>query len=72
MLHLEMCSGDRQGPLTQMGKPFDRREDLIDPTPYLDRLRHTVANVKGEQFEFWTEKEGRKFLVPHKKFLIDL
>jgi len=72
MLHLEMYSGAVQGDLTQTGRPYDRREDLIDPTPYLDGLIRTVANVEGEKYEFWTDAGGRKFLVPHKKFLIDL
>lgn len=72
MLHLEMYSGTSQGDLTQMGRPYDRRADLIDPTPHLDRLRHTVANVAGQKWEFWTDKQGRKFLLAHKKFLIDL
>jgi hypothetical protein len=72
MLHLEMYSGELEGPLTQMGRPFDRREDLIDPTPYLDRLVHTVANVIGERYTFRTDRNGARFLVPHKKFLIDL
>lgn len=72
MLHLELYSGAAAGPLTQMGRPYDRREDLIDPTPYLDRLISTVANVSGEKYQFWSEAGGGKFLVPHKKFLIDL
>jgi murein DD-endopeptidase MepM/ murein hydrolase activator NlpD len=72
MLHLEMFAGTVDGVLTQKGKPFDRREDLIDPTPILDRLVGTVANLKGEKYSFYSDKEKRKFLVPHKKFLIDL
>lgn len=72
MLHLELFSGKAAGPLTQTGKPYDRREDLIDPTLYLDGCINTVANVKGEKYEFWTDGEGRKFLLADKKFLIDL
>jgi murein DD-endopeptidase MepM/ murein hydrolase activator NlpD len=73
MLHLEMYSGEEEGDLTQMGNtPFDRRKDLIDPTPYVDRLTHTVANVEQAKYEFWTDKEGRKFLLASKKYLIDL
>jgi len=45
MLHFEMYSGKASGPLTQRtggahyhdGRPFQRRSDLIDPTPYLTR-----------------------------------
>lgn len=37
MLHLEMYSGEKTGPLTQAGNPFKRRGDLIDPTPFLDK-----------------------------------
>ncbi|HEY7574944.1 MAG TPA: M23 family metallopeptidase [Thermoanaerobaculia bacterium] len=74
MLHFEMYDGTSQGDLTQMGRPpYDRRRDLIDPTPCLDRLRHTVANIEGQKkWEYWDDKEGRKFLLAHKKFLIDL
>ena len=37
MLHLEMYAGSASGPLTVRGnKPFQRRADLLDPTPVLD------------------------------------
>jgi murein DD-endopeptidase MepM/ murein hydrolase activator NlpD len=37
MLHFEMYSGDTDGSLTdRSNKPYMRRSDLIDPTPYLD------------------------------------
>jgi murein DD-endopeptidase MepM/ murein hydrolase activator NlpD len=37
MLHLEMYAGSASGPLTVRGsKPFQRRSDLLDPTPVLD------------------------------------
>jgi murein DD-endopeptidase MepM/ murein hydrolase activator NlpD len=37
MLHLELYSGSATGPLTVRGnKPYQRRSDLIDPTPILD------------------------------------
>jgi murein DD-endopeptidase MepM/ murein hydrolase activator NlpD len=36
MLHFEMYSGEKHGPLTQKHSPFKRRADLMDPTPYLD------------------------------------
>lgn len=38
MLHLELYSGTASGPLTVRGnKPYQRRSDLIDPTPILDK-----------------------------------
>ncbi|HSC69221.1 MAG TPA: M23 family metallopeptidase [Cellvibrio sp.] len=38
MLHLELYSGNASGPLTVRGnKPYQRRKDLIDPTPILDK-----------------------------------
>lgn len=38
MLHFEMYSGAAQGPLTQRNNPpYQRRDDLIDPTPHLDQ-----------------------------------
>lgn len=37
MLHLEMYAGSASGPLTvRSNKPFQRRSDLLDPTPVLD------------------------------------
>jgi hypothetical protein len=38
MLHLELYSGKATGPLTvRNNKPYQRRTDLIDPTPILDK-----------------------------------
>ncbi len=38
MLHLEMFTGAKKGPLTDRSRtPFCRRADLIDPTAHLDR-----------------------------------
>jgi len=40
MLHFEMYRGTAAGSLTQRNNPpYQRRADLIDPTPYLDRWR---------------------------------
>jgi murein DD-endopeptidase MepM/ murein hydrolase activator NlpD len=37
MLHFEMYDGSGSGPLTvRSNKPYQRRSDLMDPTPYLD------------------------------------
>ncbi len=37
MLHFEMYKGTATGPLTNLAnKPYMRRSDLIDPTPFLD------------------------------------
>jgi murein DD-endopeptidase MepM/ murein hydrolase activator NlpD len=36
-LHLEMYSGDEDGPfLQEKSLPYKRRGDIVDPTPYLD------------------------------------
>lgn len=50
MLHFELYQGTQVGPLTQRGNPpYQRRSDLIDPTPYLDHWANYVlmnhANV---------------------------
>jgi len=38
MLHFELYSGNAEGPLTTRGgNSFQRRSDLLDPTPYLVR-----------------------------------
>ena len=40
MLHFEMYDGSSSGELTDRGnQPYQRRQDLIDPTPYLDAAR---------------------------------
>jgi murein DD-endopeptidase MepM/ murein hydrolase activator NlpD len=39
MLHFELYSGTATGPLTvRSNQPYQRRADLTDPTPLLDRL----------------------------------
>ena len=45
MLHFEMYDGSGSGALTvRSNPPFQRRSDLIDPTPYLDHWsRHLMA-----------------------------
>lgn len=37
MLHFELYSGKRKGALSQKGNRYQRRSDLMDPTPYLLR-----------------------------------
>jgi len=38
MVHFEMYSGTRKGSLTDRSSAgFQRRSDLLDPTPYLDQ-----------------------------------
>lgn len=38
MLHFEMFAGAAEGPLTDRSRlPFMRREDLLDPAPFLDQ-----------------------------------
>jgi murein DD-endopeptidase MepM/ murein hydrolase activator NlpD len=37
MLHLEMYTGNASGPLSNFQvPPYERRKDLMDPTPFLD------------------------------------
>ena len=36
MLHFELYSGTGDGPLTVRAGEFQRRDDLMDPTPFLD------------------------------------
>lgn len=36
MIHFEMFKGNVKGELTQNARPFFRRKDLLDPTPFLD------------------------------------
>lgn len=37
MMHFELYSGSRRGPLTQNGNKYGRRPDLLNPTPYLKK-----------------------------------
>lgn len=37
MLHFELFRGNRTGSLTQTNRPYNRRSDLMNPTPYLLR-----------------------------------
>lgn len=42
MLHFEMYAGTASGSLTVRGNPpYQRRSDLLDPTPYLDQATLT-------------------------------
>lgn len=46
MLHLEMYSKNAIGKLTdKSNKPYQRRSDLIDPTPYLDGATQSSAST---------------------------
>lgn len=50
MLHLEMYKGTASGRLTQKHRtPYKRREDLVDPTPYLDQLALKLRLAKALQ-----------------------
>lgn len=43
MLHFEVYAGTLAGPLTnRQNKPYERRADLLNPTPLLDRLQATI------------------------------
>ena len=45
MLHFEMYSGDQEGPLTQVDlSPYQRRGDLINPTPHLQTWLQSLEN----------------------------
>ena len=49
MLHLEMYDGTEEGPLTVGGdNSFNRRADLVDPTPFLDAA-HLVDDSKEDK-----------------------
>ena len=49
MLHLEIYSGEASGALTDRSNPpYQRRADLLDCTPYLDKARVGLAtNMDG-------------------------
>lgn len=48
MLHFEMYDNSATGPLTvRRNPPFQRRSDLIDPTPYLDSARMDAGEPAG-------------------------
>lgn len=71
MLHLEFYRGELNGPLTVMNHPpYDRRNDVFNGGPILDRLVHTVTYREGDKFAFWNDQDGVKFLVP--KFLVPI
>jgi len=51
MLHFEMFSGDVDGNLTDRSrKPYMRRSDLLDPTPYLDQALLAVGDFTAGTF----------------------
>jgi hypothetical protein len=46
MLHLEMYAGTESGNLTVSGNaPFQRRKDLLDPTPFLDLWAKNLSSA---------------------------
>lgn len=42
MLHFELFRGSEVGKLTRYTRGFDRRRDLVDPTPYLSKWMQTL------------------------------
>jgi murein DD-endopeptidase MepM/ murein hydrolase activator NlpD len=47
MLHFELYAGNAHGPLTSReNPPFQRRSDLMDPTPLLDRLALDISSAQ--------------------------
>ena len=51
MLHFELYSGKGSGPLTvYKGSKYQRRDDLMDPTPMLDRMVASMATVANEAY----------------------
>jgi murein DD-endopeptidase MepM/ murein hydrolase activator NlpD len=48
MLHFELYQGSNTGPLTQRSNtPYQRREDLLDPTPYLGEWERNLPREIG-------------------------
>ncbi len=75
MLHLELFSGARTGPLTTAktvaNQPFYRRKDMMDPTPVLDSLRHTVQS-NSEDWTVVSRADGCKVVEARTLSLLDL
>jgi murein DD-endopeptidase MepM/ murein hydrolase activator NlpD len=50
MLHFEMYSGVDRGPLTQRGNPpYQRRNDLIDPSDHLDKWAAELSSAARDK-----------------------
>ncbi len=67
MLHFEMYQGTETGPLTNVrNKPFMRRSDLIDPTPYLDAATLDAGGIgaMGDMPLFPGFRDGSNRLPP--------
>jgi murein DD-endopeptidase MepM/ murein hydrolase activator NlpD len=59
MLHFEMYAGTEKGALTVKGNPpFQRRKDLIDPTPFLDAADSQVGKPPSPCFWFPRAQPG--------------
>lgn len=52
MVHFEMYRGTETGPLTQKGTKYQRRKDLLDPTPFLDAAEIAGAKPPSPCFYF--------------------
>jgi len=50
MLHLELYKGTAFGRLTnRKNRPYQRRSDLINPTPYLDKAKIGTTTQQGRK-----------------------
>lgn len=76
MLHLELFSGSKTGPLTtprtKANQPYYRRADLIDPTPVLDGLVGGVKCNLSTGFKVQTGPDGRKTVAVQRDTRIDI
>ncbi len=67
MLHFEMYQGTGTGPLTNVrNRPYMRRSDLLDPTPYLDAATLDAGGLgaMGETPLFAGFRDGSNQLRP--------
>ncbi len=65
MLHLEFFSGELEGNLSfdpGTHPPFDRRDDVFNGVEFLDRASSTANHWEDNQWRYFTDSEGRKFL----------
>lgn len=76
MLHLELFSGSKTGPLTtprtKANQPYYRRADLMDPTPVLDALRSGVQHNLSTGYRVQAGADGRKTVTVRTDMRIDI
>ncbi len=66
MLHFEMYDNSATGPLTnRRNPPYQRRSDLMDPTPYLDAARMDAGEAASSVLpQFITPWSFARFCFP--------